>query len=157
MKTILTIMVALLALGSPQKNVSYSPEDMYGDYDKEGKYRSMQEQVDQINQRQEEAEKEKNITMMFILGISALVGLIPVAVIGSKIVKERRWETDKSGMWKALGIAFAGGLVLFAFNFAMLYLKNIYYDAFSKIFPIAIGLLIIVGSIVLLMRMKKKQ
>jgi hypothetical protein len=75
MKTILTIMVALLALGSPQKNVSYSPEDMYGDYDKEGKYRSMQEQVDQINQRQEEAEKEKNTTMMFILGSSAFVSL----------------------------------------------------------------------------------
>jgi len=43
MKTLVTIFFALFALQG------FSPEDMYGSYDRDGKYRAMEEQIEQIN------------------------------------------------------------------------------------------------------------
>lgn len=150
MKTILVILLALSTL-----QASASPEDIYGIYDKDGKYRAMKEQMDHINQQIEEAEKEKKENMLFILGISTLVGLFPVAAIGRKVIKGRSWETNPSGMWQALGIAFAGGLALFAINFIFLYLKFIYHKEFNQVFPAVIGAILIGGAIILLLKKKK--
>ena len=151
MKKVLVILFALLAL-----QVSASPEEIYSSYDKDGKYRAMQEQVDRINRQVEEAERERSEKMMLIVGISAIVGLIPVVVIGRKIVKNRSWETNPSGMWQALGISLAGGVVLFAFNYCIMYLRVMHYEVFSKAFPILIGLIIIIVPIILLIRRKSR-
>ncbi len=152
MKTILTIILVLSTL-----QVSASPEEMYGSYDKDGKYRAMQEQMDRINRQVEEAERVKHENMMLALGISTLVGLVPVVVIGRKIIKGRSWETNPSGMWQALGIAFAGGVVLFAFNFLFFYLRFMYNKEFSKFGPVVIGLIIILGAIILLKWTKSRK
>ena len=149
MKTILVILFALSTL-----QVFASPEDMYSIYDKDGKYRAMEEQIDKINRQVEEAEKEKNEKMMLILGISAFIGLVPMVAIGRKIIKGRSWETNPSGMWQALGIAFAGGLALFAINFIFLYLKFIYHKEFNQFFSVAVGAILIGGAIFFL---KKKK
>ena len=147
-----TILILLFALSTLQASVS--PEDMYSIYDKDGKYRAMEEQVDRINQQIEEAEREKNEKIQFILGISTLIGLIPAVAIGRKIIKNRSWKTNPSGMWQALGIALAGGLALFAINFTFLYLRFIYHKEFDHVFSIAIGAILIGGAIFFL---KKKK
>ena len=149
MKTILVILFALSTL-----QVSASPEDMYSIYDKDGKYRAMEEQMDKINRQVEEAEKEKNEKMMLILGISAFIGLVPVVAIGRKIIKGRSWKTNPAGMWKALGIAFSGGFALFLANYMILYLKFIYHKQFDQVFPVAVGAILIGGAIFFL---KKKK
>ena len=155
MKTILIIMVSLLAIGDSQ--TVNSPEDLYEIYDKDGKYRAAEEKFDEIIQRGREAENDRNAKMMLVLGVSTLVGLVPVVVIGSRIIKERSWETNPSGMWKAVGIALACGVALFALNFGIIYHKIIYDREFNKLFPVIIGFIIIVGTIYLLIRTKKKK
>ena len=76
-------MLALQVVASP------TPEEMYGMYDKDGKYREMTEQVEQIRLRTEEAKKEKNTKKMIILVVSLVVGLIPVCVIGGKAIHNK--------------------------------------------------------------------
>ncbi len=143
MKTLVTIFFALFALQG------FSPEDMYGSYDRDGKYRAMEEQIEQINRQCEAAEQERSEKKMFIFMISMLTGLVPIVVIGKKIYKERSWETNPQGMWKALGIAVIGGVALFALNYGVYYLKIIHNEVFMILFPAAIAIAVIVGAIVM--------
>ncbi|MBR5027835.1 MAG: hypothetical protein IKX51_01315 [Bacteroidales bacterium] len=142
MKILLTLLFPLLSL-----QVS-SPEDMYSVYYKDGQYQSMNEQMEQISQQSEAAEQERNEKKTFILVISLLLGLIPIAVVGKKIYKDRSWETNPQGMWRALGIAVAGGAALFALNYGVFYLKLIHNEVFQIVFPAAIALAVIVGVII---------
>jgi len=64
--------IILLFLTSLQVSAS-SPEEMYGMYDKDGKYREMAEQVEQIRLRSEEAQKEKQTKNMIILVLQIIV------------------------------------------------------------------------------------
>ena len=75
MKAVISLILTLFAL---QVLATPTPEEMYGDYDKDGKYRAMQEQVDQINQNIEKAEKEKSDKQTMALWASILIGLIPL-------------------------------------------------------------------------------
>ena len=152
MKTILTILFAFVAL-----HVSGSPEDMYSIYDKDGKYREMQEQMDQVFQKREQAEQERETKKNLVLGLAVLMGLVPLAYIGYSIVKERTWETNPQGTKQALGIALMGGLLLFVVNYAALYLKIIYESEFYQYGPVVIGLVIVAGTIVLLCRSMKQK
>ena len=61
MKTFISILLALMSLQAfaiPASD-SLSVEEMYGAFDKDGKYRAMEEQVEQIIQKSEEAKQEK--------------------------------------------------------------------------------------------------
>ncbi|MBE6322776.1 MAG: hypothetical protein E7073_07140 [Bacteroidales bacterium] len=144
-----TLIVILLFLTSLQ--MFSSPEDMYGMYDKDGKHREMTEKMEQIVVQHEQAEKERQEKMSFILGISVLMGLVPFAYIGYRAVRERQWQTNQKGTMQALGIALLGGVVLFVFNYGLLYLKIIHTNAFYRFGPV-VGLIIIVGTIIMINR-----
>lgn len=152
MKAILTILFIFVTL-----HVAGSPEDMYSMYDKEGKYRDMQEQMDKVFQKHKEAEQERNTKMNVIAVISVVMGLVPMGYIVYMILKERKWETNPQGTKEALGIALLGGLLLFAINFASLYVKVIYEDEFYRYGPVVFGLVIVVGTIVLLCKSMKSK
>ena len=143
MKTILTFLFVLATLQPGQ-----SPEEMYAQYDKNGQYQAMQEQMDEITQKSEAAEKEKSDKTTFVVVISLVLGLIPIAVVGKKIYKDRIWETNPAGMWKAIAIAILGGIVLFAFNYGFFYLKLIHNETFRILLPAVIGIAVIVVFIV---------
>ena len=104
--------------------------------------------MEQISQQSEAAEQERNEKKTFILVISLLLGIIPISVVGKKIYRDRSWETNPQGMWRALGIALAGGAVLFALNYGVFYLKLIHNEVFQIAFPAAIALAVIVGVII---------
>ncbi len=144
-----TLIIILLFLTSLQVSAS-SPEEMYGMYDKDGKYREMTEKVERIVLQQEQAEKEKQEKMTFILGISVLMGLVPFAYIGYRSIKEKSWEANPAGTIEALGIALLGGMVLFAFNFGLLYLKLFHTNPYYHLGPVVVGLIIIAGTIILI-------
>lgn len=145
MKTLITILLLLTSL-----QVFSSPEEMYGMYDKDGKYREMTEKMEQIIVQHEQAEKERQEKMRLILGISVLMGLVPFAYIGYRIIKEKQWQTNMKGTMRALGIALLGGTVLFVFNYGLFYLKIIHANAFYHFGPIVVGLIIIVGTIIMI-------
>lgn len=143
MKTLLTLLFVLATLQPGQ-----SPEEMYSSFDRDGKYQAMQEQMDEVTQKSEAAEKERSDKTTFVIVISLVLGLIPIAVVGKKIYKDRTWETNPSGMWKALAIAILGGIVLFAFNYGFFYLKLIHNETFRILLPAVIGIAVIVVFIV---------
>ena len=138
--------------GEPHKSLCeyakapQSPEDMYSVYDKDGQYQAMQEQMDEVTQKSEAAEHPDKTAL--ILCISIITGLVPIVAIGKKILAERSWETNPSGMWKALALATLGGLALFAFNYGFFYLRLIHNETFRILLPAAIGIAVIVVFIV---------
>ena len=130
--------------------VASSPRGMYGIYDKDGKHRELTEKVERIVLQQEQAEKERQEKMTFTLGISVLMGLVPFAYIGYRSIKEKSWEANPAGTIEALGIALLGGMVLFAFNFGLLYLKLFHTNPYYHLGPAVVGLIIIAGTIILI-------
>lgn len=151
MKTLISIFIFLTCL---QVSAS-TPEEMYGMYDKDGKYREMTEQVEQIRLRSEEAQKEKQTKNMIILVVSLVVGLIPVCVIGGKVIRNQTWKTNPTGTAQGIAIALAGGVVLFAFNYGWLYLKYLHKDIFKPLFSIAF-IILLIGIGIYVMRNKKE-
>ena len=129
MKAFITILLALFSL---QILATPSPEEMYGAYDKDGKYRAMQEQMDQIIQKSEEAEKEKSEKKTMALWGAVLIGLIPLGYIGKQIIDEKTWETNPKGTTQALAIGLAGGAVLFGLNYGIFLLKIEYGSKFNS-------------------------
>ena len=85
MKTLLTFLFILATMQSGQ-----SPEEMYGQYDKNGQYQAMQEQMDEVTQKSEAAEKERSDKTTFVIVISLVLGLIPIAVIVVFVVVMRK-------------------------------------------------------------------
>lgn len=150
MKILISI---LLFLTSLQVSAS-SPEEMYGMYDKDGKYREMTEQVEQIRLRSEEAKKEKQTKNTIILVVSLIAGLIPVCVIGGKVIRNQTWKTNPTGTAQGMAIALAGGFALFAFNYGWFYLKYLHKDIFKPLFSIAF-IILLIGIGIYLARNKK--
>ena len=147
------LIIILLFLTSLQVSAS-SPEEMYGMYDKDGKYREMTEQVEQIRLRSEEAKKEKQTKNMIILIVSLIAGLIPVCVIGGKVIRNQTWKTNPTGTAQGIAIALAGGFALFAFNYGWFYLKYLHKDIFKPLFSIAF-IILLIGIGIYLARNKK--
>ena len=145
MKTLLTILLFLSTL-----QVSTSPEDMYNMYDRDGKYRALQEKVDQMNQKIENAEQERSEKKTLILIVSLLIAIVPLAIIGKQVICGRTWKTNPLGTAQALLIACAGGLVLFAFNYGIFYLKILHYEIFKYLFSLAIVIALIIGASIML-------
>lgn len=145
MKTLLTILLFLSTL-----QVSTSPEDMYNMYDRDGKYRALQEKVDQMNRKIENAEQERSEKKTLILIVSLLIAIVPLAIIGKQVICGRTWKTNPPGTAQALLIACAGGLVLFAFNYGIFYLKILHYEIFKYLFSLAIVIALIIGASIML-------
>ena len=151
-KAVISLILTLFAL---QVLAAPAPEDMYGDYDKDGKYRAMQEQVDQINQNIEKAEKEESDKQTMALWASILIGLIPLGYIGKQVISERTWKNNLSGTVQALAIGLAGSAILFGFNYGIFLLKIEYGSKFNNILAVALVLFLVIGSIYVLRKTKR--
>ena len=138
MKTLITLFFLLTSL-----QAFSSPEDMYGIYDKDGKYREMSEKMEQIIVQHEQAEKERQEKNMRILVVSLIIGLIPVCVVGGNVIRKQTWKTNSHGTIHALSIALAGGVALFAFNYGWFYLKYMQEEIVKWVLSIAFIILLI--------------
>lgn len=134
-----------------------SPEEMYGSYDKEGKYRKMREKMEQISERLEKEEEAREENKNWILGFSLVIGLFPLVFIGAQVVRGKTWETNLSGTIQSLGIALGGGFLLFVFNYGFFYLKLLHNNLFQYVFSLAVFFGIIIGAVLLLRKQKRKN
>ena len=149
MKAFAAIVFALMSLLA-----FASPEDMYGQYDKDGKYRAMQEQMDKINQQAEAAEKERAEKQTMALWAALLTGLIPLGYIGSQVIREQTWKSNPRGTAQALAVGLAGGAVLFGLNYGVFLLKIEYGSKFNTAVAMGLVLFMIIGSIYVLKKTK---
>lgn len=123
-----------------------TPDQLYGDYITP-ETQSILERHEQAMREVAAAEAAARARKTLILAVS---GLIPVGVIGLQILKEKNWKDNPGGTVRALGTAFAGGLVIFGLNYGVLYLKFKYGDAFNTALAFLIVAGLIVGCIYLL-------
>ena len=134
-----------------------SPEEMYGSYDKDGKYRKMREKMEQISERLEKEEEAREENKNWILGFSLTIGLFPLVFIGVQVIREKTWETNLSGTIQSLGTALGGGILLFVFNYGFFYLKLLHNNLFQYVFSLAVFFGIIIGAVLLLRKQKSKN
>ena len=108
------------------------------------------ERYEEAERRSQEAQAAERGKKTLALVGSILIGLIPLSAIGRRIIQEKSWENNPSGMGKALGVGLLGGLVLFALNYGVFLLKIKMGDAFNTSLAFLIVGGLIVGSIYLL-------
>ncbi|MBQ4367536.1 MAG: hypothetical protein II786_05590 [Muribaculaceae bacterium] len=153
MKALITVVLTLLAL---QVFATPTPEEMYGSYDKDGKYRAMQEQVDQINQQSAKNQKEKSDKQSMVMWIAIVIGLIPLGFIGKQVIQEKTWKSNPKRTIQAIAMGLAGGALLFAIDYGIFMLKIEYGTRFNTILVVAFVLFLIIGSIYVLKKKKKE-
>ncbi len=144
MKTFMMTFLALLAL---QMTASPTPEEMYGSLDKDGKYRQMQEQVDQMIQKSEQAAKDKAAKQQLALWVALAIGFIPLCAIGKQVFSKRTWKDNPGGTRKALAIGLTGTALLFGLNYGIFLLKIEYGGRFNTALAVALVLLLTIGAI----------
>lgn len=152
MKTIITILFTLFAL---QLLADPTPEEMYGQYDTDGSYRAMQEKIDEMNRKAEEAEREESNKKTMALWGAILIGLIPLGYIGKMVIKGKTWETNPRGTAQALATGLAGSAVLFGLNYGIFLLKIKYGDSFNSAFVFLIVVILVIAAIYSLRKKKE--
>lgn len=126
-----------------------TPEELYEIYSTP-ETRAIMERFEEAERRSQEAEVAAHAQKMLILGVAILIGLIPVVENGRRILKEKTWKDNPGGTVRALGVALAGGVVLFGLNYGVLYLKLKYGDGFNTTLAFLIVAGLVAGSIYLL-------
>ena len=126
-----------------------TPEELYEIYSTP-ETRAIMERFEEAERRSQEAEVAAHAQKMLILGVAILIGLIPVVENGRRILKEKTWKDNPGGTVRALGVALAGGVVLFGLNYGVLYLKLKYGDGFNTTLALLIVAGLVAGSIYLL-------
>ncbi len=107
-----------------------SPEEMYTEYITP-ETQAIMERFEQMQIRTQEAEAKESSRKNLALSVSILIGLIPLGVLGRKIIKGKTWKENPSGTVRALGVGLLGGAVLFALNYGVFFLKMRLGDAFN--------------------------
>lgn len=136
MKTIVMVVLAMFAV---QLFAWETPEQMYGTYDKDGKYRQMREQLDQVVQQSEQAEKEK--------AAKRQIALWAAIAIGRQVLSKRTWKDNPAGTRLALAIGLAGTVLLTALNYGIFLLKIEYGGSFNTALAAVLVLLLTTGAI----------
>ena len=126
-----------------------TPEELYQEY-MTPETRAIMERYDEAERRAQEAEAAAQGRKTLALAAAILIGLIPLATIGRRILREKTWKENPSGTAKALGAGLAGGLVLFALNYGVFLLKIKMGDAFNTALAFLIVAGLIAGSVYLL-------
>lgn len=144
MKTIVMVVLAMFAV---QLFAWETPEQMYGTYDKDGKYRQMREQLDQVVQQSEQAEKEKAAKRQIALWAAIAIGLLPLGAIGRQVLSKRTWKDNPAGTRLALAIGLAGTVLLTALNYGIFLLKIEYGGSFNTALAAVLVLLLTTGAI----------
>ena len=145
----MTSSLLLLTFLAVRPAAAQTHEELYGDYITP-ETRAILERHEQAIQEAEAAQEAARARKTLILAVAGLIGLIPVVVIGRRVLREKTWKDNPGGTVRALGIAFAGGLVLFGLNYGVLYLKYKYGDAFNTALAFLIEVGLIVGCIYML-------
>ena len=149
MRWFLTSSFLLLTFLAVRPAAAQTHEELYGDYITP-ETRAILERHEQAIQDAEAAQEAARARKTLILAVAGLIGLIPVVVIGRRVLREKTWKDNPGGTVRALWTAFAGGLVLFGLNYGVLYLKYKYGDAFNTALAFLIVAGLIVGCIYLL-------
>lgn len=116
----------------------------------------MFQKIDEIQAQEEAAKAKDRNTRIIMLVLSLAVAVVPLCVIGKKIIDHPEVRTGK-GVASALGVALLGGAVLFGINYGWMWLRLRYADALN--FPIAllITIAIAVGAVFLLNKKDKEN
>ena len=157
MKRFLLLILLLPAISS----AAQSPEELYGEFITP-ETRAIMERYEEAERRAqeaevaekaaEEAEAAAKARKTLALSVAILIGLIPVGIIGRRILREKSWKGNPSGTAKAIGTALAGGAVLFGLNYGIFLLKMRYGDAFNTTLAFLLVAAMIAGSIYLLQK-----
>lgn len=126
-----------------------SPEELYEEYITP-ETRAVLERFEQAEREVQAAEAAARARKTLMLAVAVLIGLIPVVVIGRRVLREKTWKDNPGGTVRALGVALAGGVVLFGLNYGVLYLKLKYGDGFNTTLAFLIVAGLVAGSIYLL-------
>jgi hypothetical protein len=111
---------------------------------------AIRDRFDQMEQRDAEVRAANQLRMTIALVISIIVGLIPFFWILVKSFKTGSWKVNPGGTVWGLAIALAGGVVLFALNYGIFWLRFKYDDAFNAVLTYGLVLALIIGVIYLL-------
>ncbi len=126
-----------------------SPEELYEEYITP-ETRAVLERFEQAEREVQAAEAAARARKTLMLAVAVLIGLIPVVVTGRRVLREKTWKDNPGGTVRALGVALAGGVVLFGLNYGVLYLKLKYGDGFNTTLAFLIVAALIAGSIYML-------
>ena len=126
-----------------------SPEELYEEYITP-ETRAVLERFEQAEREVQAAEAAARARKTLMLAVAVLIGLIPVVVTGRRVLREKTWKDNPGGTVRALGVALAGGVVLFGLNYGVLYLKLKYGDGFNTTLAFLIVAGLVAGSIYLL-------
>ena len=141
------LLFLFLLLGWPA--AAQSPEELYQEYITP-ETRAIMERFEEAERRSQEAEAAGKARKTLALSGAILIGLIPLVVIGRRILREKTWKGNPSGTAKAIVIGLAGGALLFCLNYGVFLLKIKMGDAFNTALAFLIVGALIAGSIYLL-------
>ena len=141
--------ILLLILPTVLPAASQSPDELYGDYITP-ETRAILERSAQLEQEILAARAADKARKTMALAIAVLIGLIPPFAVGRRMIREKTWKENSGGTARALGVALAGGGVLFALNYGVILLKIKMGDSFNPALAFLIVGALIAGSIFLL-------
>ena len=141
--------ILLLILPTVLPAVSQSWEELYGEYITP-EMRAILERSAQLEQEIQAARAADKARKTMALAVALLIGFIPPFAVGRKRIREKTRKENPGGTARALGVALAGGGVLFALNYGVFLLKIKMGDSFNPALAFLIVGALIVGSIYLL-------
>ena len=148
-KPLMTSSLLLLTLLATWTSTAQSLDELYGDYITP-ETRAILERSAQLEQEIQAARTADKARKTMALAIAVLIGLIPPFAVGRRIIRGKTWKENPEGTARALGVALAGGCVLFALNYGVFLLKIKMGDAFNSALAFLIVGALIAGSIYLL-------
>ena len=141
--------ILLLTLLASCSAAAQTPEELYQEY-MTPETEALMERFDEVESKIQEAEAAEHGRKTLALVGAILIGLIPLGVIGRRIIQKKSWKDNPSGTVKALGIGILGGAVLFALNYGIFLLKIKMGNDFNTALAFLIVAALIAGSIFLL-------
>lgn len=141
--------ILFLVLLTTWSAAAQTPEELYQEYTTP-ETRAILERFEQAERQAQEAEAAAQGRRTLALVGAILIGLIPLGVIGSRIIQEKSWKGNPSGTAKAIWTGLAGGLLLFALNYGIFLLKIKMGDAFNTTLAFLLVGALIAGSFYLL-------
>ena len=108
------------------------------------------DRFEESQQRSEEAQAVKHTRQMIALIVSIIVGLIPFVYLLVKSFREDTWKNNPGGTVWGLVIGLAGGVLLFAFNYGLLWMRMNHEGLLNAIITYGLVGALIVGVIYLL-------
>lgn len=141
--------ILLLILPTVLPAASQSPEELYGEYITP-ETRAILDRSAQLEQEIQAARSADKARKTMALALALVIGLIPLFVVCRRMIRGKTWKENPGGTARALGVALAGGGVLFGLNYGVFLLKIKMGDTFNSALAFLIVGALIVGSIYLL-------